>query len=466
MGAMSAKSSFDARVREAVADERLRLTVLGATTGQDQKRREAWAGLPRVEEMRRLAMEIKDHTLDHLDAYLVQLIRSLDRVGATVHLAATAGEAVGTVVEIARRHGCRRAVKSKSMTTEELDLNPALEAARIEVVETDLGEFIVQLDHDRPSHITAPIVHKDVAACARTFARELGVPYAEDPQVLVKVARAKLREVFRRADLGITGVNFAVAESGTIVLVTNEGNGRLCTLRPRVHVALMGIEKVVPTLGDLSVLLKLLARSATGQKLSVETHFLTGPRRSDDPDGAEHLHVVIIDHGRSRILAGPYRETLRCIRCGACLNICPVYRSIGGHAYGSVYPGPIGKLITPLLSDWREGADLPGASTLCGACFEACPVKIDIPSLLIRMRGDRRAPKSTLGLRLLMFAMRSPRLYGWGQRLLRLALRRRAPDGWVSAAPGPLRGWTAADRDLMAPPPSAFLDRWRRGSDE
>ncbi len=459
---------FRARVDQAVSDRHLHLTVLGATTEQDRKRREAWAGLRDVDALRELARQIKDHTLDRLDEYLAQLIRSFDRLGVKVHLASTAEEATSAVVTIADEHGCRRAVKGKSMTSEEVDLNTALAEAGVDVVETDLGELIVQLDDDRPSHITAPIVHKDVAACARTFERAYGVPYNEDPEALVGIARARLREEFRGADLGITGVNFAVAESGTIVLVMNEGNGRFCTLRPKVNVALMGIEKIVPTLADLSVLLKLLARSATGQKLSVDTQLITGPRRPDESDGPESMHVVIIDHGRSGILQGKYRDTLRCIRCGACLNICPVYRSIGGHAYGSVYPGPIGKLITPLLTGSRAARDLPGASSLCGACFEACPVKIDIPSMLVRMRADlapssfrARCKRRWLGVA--MVALRSPRLYRLGQRAMKAVLRRRATDGWVEKAPGPLRPWTAAERDLMAPPRRSFCDLWREG---
>jgi L-lactate dehydrogenase complex protein LldF len=461
-------TTFRARINEAVSDRHLHLTVLDATTEQDRKRREAWAELRDADALRELARQIKDHTLDRLDEYLARLIRSFDRLGVKVHLASTAEEATSAVVTIAREHGCRRAVKGKSMTSEELDLNTALAEAGIDVVETDLGELIVQLDDDRPSHITAPIVHKDVAACARTFERAYGIPYSEEPESLVNIAREKLRAQFRGADLGITGVNFAVAESGTIVLVMNEGNGRFCTLRPKVHVALMGIEKIVPTLADLSVLLKLLARSATGQKLSVDTHFITGPRRPDESDGPESMHVVIIDHGRSGILQGRYRDTLRCIRCGACLNICPVYRSIGGHAYGSVYPGPIGKLITPLLTGSRPARDLPRASTLCGACFEACPVKIDIPSMLVRMRADLAAPSfgarwKRRWLGLAMAALRSPRLYRLGQHAMRAVLRRRATNGWVSKGPGPLRPWTAAERDLMAPPRRSFCDLWREG---
>lgn len=465
---MKTQDTFRARARAALADDRLRRAVFDATLERDEKRRVSWAEMPDVDALRRLARQIRDHTLDNLDHYLSSLLDSFQRLGIHVHLASSVAEANAAVVEIARQYDCRRAVKSKSMLSEELDLNAALADAAIEVTETDLGEFLLQLDGDRPSHLTCPAVHKDVASCADTFHRKRGAPYAEDPEALVGIARSTMRDVFRRADLAITGVNCAVAESGTIILVMNEGNGRFCVLKPRVHVALMGIEKIVPTLKDAAVLLKLLGRSATAQRMSVETHFITGPRKNNELDGPEHMHVVIVDAGRSAMLGGEYREVLRCIRCGACLNICPVYRSIGGHAYGGVYPGPIGKLLGGLLAA-GAGSDadaLPHASSLCGACAEACPVEIDIPGLLVSMRGDQaarrgRRPKKTRLIRAAMLAMRSEGRYRLAQRLLRLALRLRAKDGWVSGSPRLTAGWTKAQRDLPAAPDRSFRELWK-----
>jgi L-lactate dehydrogenase complex protein LldF len=460
--------TFRDRARAALADDRLRRAVLEATVEREEKRRAAWAELPDVEALRGLARRIRDHSLDRLDEHLASLIDSFQRLGVQVHFASTAEEANASVIEIARQYNCQRAVKSKSMLSEELDLNAALTGAAIEVTETDLGEFLLQLDDDRPSHLTCPAVHKDVASCADTFRRKLGAPYAEDPEALVRIARRTMRDVFRRADLAITGANFAIAESGTIVLVMNEGNGRFCVLKPKVHIAVMGIEKIVPTLEDAAVLLKLLGRSATAQRMSVETHFITGPRRSEDVDGSEHMHVVIVDSGRSAMLGGPYREALRCIRCGACLNVCPVYRSVGGHAYGGVYPGPIGKLLSGLLEagSGSDAATLPHASSLCGACLEVCPVQIDIPDLLISMRADQASrrhgrPKKTRLIRAAMLAMRSEGRYRLAQRLLRFALRLRAKAGWVSGAPTLTAGWTKARRDLPAAPAKAFRDLWK-----
>lgn len=459
---------FQDRVSGALRDRRLRNALYGATAGNDKKRRKAWEEAEQIEALRDLASQIKDHTLDHLDTYLDQLVESLGRVGAKVHLASTREEANRIIAGIAVDRGCSLAAKGKSMTSEEIELNHALEAAGVEVVETDLGEYIVQLDGDRPSHITAPIVHKDVAAVAETFERELGVPRTHDPKVLVAAAREKLRDVYRKCDLGITGANFIVAESGTITIVMNEGNGRFCTSLPPVHIALIGIEKIVPTLADLGVFLKLLARSATGQRMTVDTMMITGPRRMETEEGPREVHVVLLDEGRSRILESPFRSALRCIRCGACLNICPVYRSIGGHAYGSVYPGPIGKIISPLFSEEPDDANLSRASSLCGACYEACPVKIDLPSLLVQMRKEKLGVGSTpsfrrktLALRWAMKSLRSRWLYEWGQRRLRRGLLSRAKEGWICSAPGPFKAWTAARRDLKAPAKRSFRDWWR-----
>jgi L-lactate dehydrogenase complex protein LldF len=286
----------------------------------------------------------------------------------------------------------RLAVKSKSMATEEIHLNTALEAEGIEVVETDLGEYIIQLAREMPSHIIAPAVHKTVAQVARLFSEAAGEPLPDDRTALCGFARQRLRSKFLAADMGITGVNFAAVDTGTIVLVTNEGNGRMCTSLPRVHVAVMPVEKVLPRFEDLGVLLPLLTRSATGQRLSTYVSMVTGPRRPGEVDGPEKLHVVFLDHNRRSLLGTPYEEMLCCIRCGACLNVCPVYRRIGGHAYDAVYSGPMGAVLTPLLSGGTEGRDLPDASSLCGACSEVCPVGIPLADLLVRLRADLRGP--------------------------------------------------------------------------
>ena len=301
-------------------------------------------------------------------------------------------------MDIARKAGCKKAVKSKSMTSEEVHLNPALEAAGIEVTETDFGEYIIQLAGERPSHIVAPAVHHTRESIARILSAKLGERVPDDPTTLALTGRRILREKFYSCDLGISGANFAVAETGTIALITNEGNGRLTTTCPRVHIALMGMEKVIPRLADLPVFLKLLARAATGHALSVYTTFITGPRRPGDLDGPAAFHLVVLDNGRSKVLATPFRESLQCIRCGACLNACPVYRRIGGHAYGGVYSGPIGSILTPLYDSVAANPHLPHASSLCGACLTACPVRINIPHMLIGLRElQHHESKSSLG---------------------------------------------------------------------
>jgi L-lactate dehydrogenase complex protein LldF len=351
------------------------------------------------------------------------------------------------------------------MTSEEIDLTAYLEDAGLEVVETDLGEYIVQIAKDHPSHIVTPIIHKSKLDVARLFADVLGIDYTEDPRELTLAARKVLREKFRRCDMGICGVNFAVAETGTVVLVTNEGNGRLCTSRPKVVVALMGIEKVIPTMRDLAVFLKLLAKSATGQRLTVYTSLITGPRRPDDLDGPDEFHLVILDGNRTNILASQFRETLRCIRCGACLNTCPVYRNIGGHAYKSVYPGPIGKLISPLLNSYDQYQELPQSSSLCGACLDACPVMIDIPAMLIEMRNDLRRKgylpwSHRVAFRAWSVAMRSPWLYRVGAAMYRRFVDAGSRDGWNPKLPGPLAGWTD-HRDVPAMAERSFREQWK-----
>lgn len=448
------------RAADAARDRRVIEAVHLATLRKVDVRGASMEDLRNPEALRTLAAEIKQHTLEHLPELLEQFVERVRDLGGHVHFARDAAEAQRVICEIARTRGLKLAVKAKSMTTEEVHLNDALEAAGLRVLETDLGEFIVQLDRDRPSHIVTPIIHKDRKQVAAAMSRELGCEYTEDPETLTRIARAYLRDVFRRCDLGITGVNFGVAETGTLCLCTNEGNGRMSATRPRVHVALMGIEKVIPRMQDLSVFLKLLARSSTGQPLTVYTSLINGPKRAADADGPEELHVVLLDNGRSEILRGEFAEVLRCIRCGACLNACPVYRNVGGHAYNSVYPGPIGSLITPLLDAHVAHAELPRASSLCGQCEMACPVKIEIPDLLLRLRThflSRQPLSKKLGMRAWRFAMEYEPLYRMGQFFLRNFVP--AEDGWIEGGVGPLKDWTSI-RDLPQPPERSFRKIW------
>lgn len=342
-----------------------------------------------ADSLRKLAGAIRQHSIEHLDQYLAQAEESLTKRGAKVHYAVTAEDACRAVSDILKAAGATRVVKSKSMVSEEIELNPHLAAEGIESVETDLGEYIIQIDGDHPSHIVKPIIHKMRGDIARSFEREGLGDYNDDPEVITRRARKFMRGKYLAADAGITGANFVSAESGRLVLVTNEGNSRFCLAPTRIHIALVGIEKVVPSDADLAVLLNLLGRSATGQQLTVYTEFINGPARADQPSGPREMHVIFVDNRRAEVLASDCREILRCIRCGACLNVCPVYRQASGHAYRSVYPGPVGAVLSPLLAGdkFKELADLPKASSLCGACNEVCPVDIPIPDLLLRLRN-------------------------------------------------------------------------------
>jgi len=338
--------------------------------------------------LRRLAGGIKEHAIENLDTLLPLAEERLKAGGAQVHWAVDAEAARRQVLEIMQRRGATRLVKAKTMVSEEIELAPFLESHGIECLETDLGEFIVQIDHDHPSHIVRPIIHKNRREIAVSFEKNGLGDYDDDPTVITRRARVFMRKKYLAADVGMTGANFVVAESGRLVVVTNEGNSRFSLAAPKCHIAVVGIEKIVPRDRDLSVLLNLLARSATAQQLSVYTEFIRGPRAPGQPDGPEEMHVIFIDNGRTEVLAGECREILRCIRCGACLNVCPVYRQVSGHAYRSVYPGPVGAVLSPLLAgeQFLSKADLPKASSLCGACNEVCPVDIPIPDLLLRLR--------------------------------------------------------------------------------
>ncbi len=376
-----------------ISDEKQAAVIDGSSAGTEKRYHVLHRDYQDPDALRRLAGAIKDHTLHHLDTYLEQAERALASRGAKVHYATTDADARGTILSILRGHGVTRLTKSKSMAAEEIHLNPHLIENGIECLESDLGEFIVQLDHDEPSHIVKPIIHKNRREIARTFLREGIAPdYNDDPETLTRRARVYLREKYMLAQAVVTGANFVCADSGRIVLVTNEGNSRFGMAPVPVHIALVGIEKIIPRERDLAVFLNLLGRSATGQQLTVYTEFINGPRAAGQPDGPEHFHVVFMDNGRSEVLASDCREILRCIRCGACQNVCPVYRQASGHAYRSPYGGPVGAVLSPILFGGRfaELADLPKASSLCGACNEVCPVDIPIPDLLLRLRDKAK----------------------------------------------------------------------------
>lgn len=454
--------------QEALDNGTLQLALVRLTDTLMAGNRRGYSAMADIHDLREHAKRIKEHTLAHLDQYLEQLEASIHRVGGHVHWASTAEDARRIIAEIAESSNCQRIVKSKSMTTEEIHLNAGLEERGLDVVETDFGEFVIQLAKERPSHLVAPAVHHTKETIAELLSRHTGEPIPPEPDTLAKTGRRLLRQKFFEADMGISGANFAVAETGTVVLISNEGNGRLTTTCPRVHVALMGMEKVIPRWIDLPVFLKLLARAATGQTLSVYTSMMTGPRKAGESDGPEEFHLVILDNGRSKVLATPFRESLQCIRCGACLNACPVYRRIGGHAYGGVYSGPIGSILTPLYDSVEDNPHLPHASSLCGACQAACPVKINIPHMLIGLREMQHDPehskKKRFSLERLAYwlwtgVMKRPWLYRLSLRLSRWFTWPFSKDGWISWMPGPASGWTKI-RDFPAPAARSFRSRW------
>jgi len=381
----AAAAGLGAETRNAVYD--------GSKIGHEKRTQVLFDHFADPNRLRALAGEIKQHVVENLDTYLPAVEARLQANGAKVHWASTAADACAAVHGIMQARGATRLVKAKTMVSEEIELEPYLAARGIESLETDLGEFIVQLDHDHPSHIVKPIIHKNRGQIAALFERNGLGAYNDDPGVITQRARQFLRHKYLAADVGLTGANFLVAESGRVVVVTNEGNSRFCTSATRCHIVLVGIEKILPADRDLALFLNLLARSATAQHLTVYNEFTRGPRAAGQPDGPDELHVVLVDNGRTDVLASDCREILRCIRCGACLNVCPVYRQAGGHAYRSVYPGPVGAVLSPLLlgKNFPQKADLPKASSLCGACHEVCPVDIPIPDLLLRLRDKAHA---------------------------------------------------------------------------
>ncbi len=466
---------FDQKIHDTLANASLQLAIYTATGRLKEKRIEVTAEnvLPDYQELRTQANALKKHTIDNLDHYLEEFERNVEAYGGKVVYCKDATEVSDFVLDLAKRRGSKLIVKSKSMTTEEVDLNERLEHHGLESVETDLGEYILQLAHEKPYHIVAPALHKTRYDVADLFTKALHVARETVPEKLTLIARGVLREKFLKADIGISGANFLIADSGAVVLVENEGNARLTTSAPKIHVAVAGIEKVIPRARDLAVFLKLLARSATGQLLSVYTSFLAGPRRVGEVDGPEEFYVVLLDNGRTRLLPDrSKRESLYCIRCGACLNTCPVYRKIGGHSFPWVYSGPIGAIITPQFMGISHEPALPFASSLCGACGEVCPVKIDIPKVLLELRGDVKKMEARegqnrmekLAFRVFAWVMTHPRIYEMAGRLA--ASVAPAGDGkWIGSLPapmsvGPMKAWLS-ERDLPPSPSKSFREMWR-----
>ena len=462
--------AFKANAREALADKTLQKALGNVESGFITKRAAAAAALPEFEALRDAARDLKTHVLRHLDLYLEAYEAKVVASGGQVHWAATAEDARRIVAGICKRLGAKTVTKGKSMITEEIALNDHLEAEGIRPVETDLGEYIIQLRGEHPSHIIAPAVHLTKEQVAGDFRRvhshlEPGRDLSE-PVTLLTEARTVLREEFLLADVGITGANFLVAETGTSIIVTNEGNGDLTQTLPKAHIVLASIEKIVPTLEDVDTLLRVLARSATGQEMSVYTTFSTGPRRDGDPDGPGEYHVVLLDNGRSKMLGTEFEEMLRCIRCGACMNHCPVYQQIGGHAYGWVYPGPMGAVLTPTLVGVDQAGHLPNASTFCGRCESVCPMRIPLPEMMRAWRTrewERALNPAALrsGLGAWAFVAARPGLYRLATRLASLALRvMGGGKGRIGRLPLFAAGWTA-NRDMPAPEGATFMDQWK-----
>ena len=471
MSVVATSTQFKDNAHEALTNDRLQ-KAMSFSRNFVNRRAAAAARLPEFEALRDSARAIKDHTLAHLDLYLEAYEQKVRASGGQVHYAQDAEEARKIIIELCKSMGAKSATKGKSMIAEEIGLNAALEAAGIEPIETDLGEYIIQLRGESPSHIIAPAIHLTAKDVEQEFRKAHGDLLPErslaEPEQLLAEARGVLRAKFLSADVGITGANFLVAETGTSIIVTNEGNGDLTQIMPEAHIVIASLEKIVPTLEDAAQLLRVLARSATGQDASVYTTLSTGPRRPGDPDGPRAYHVVILDNGRSAMLGGEFESMLRCIRCGACMNHCPVYQAVGGHAYGWVYPGPMGAVLTPSLIGVAEGGQLPNASTFCGRCEEVCPVRIPLPGMMRHWRErefERRLSPAPMryGLGFWAFFASRPALYRLATdiaaRVLHLAGRGKGRFASLPFA----GGWTRY-RDLAAREGATFQSQWRARS--
>lgn len=472
----STTDSFREHIRKSLNDQPLQAALDANAERRIKVRREAFASLPDAEARRQKAHNVRAKVISNLAEAADSFATKASQNGMIVHRAASAKEAVSIVLEIARMHNANLISKSKTMLGEEIELNPALEEAGLKVIETDLGEYIVQIRGEPPAHIITPAVHLSRQEVGQTFHEKLGIPYTDDIPTLTAAARSVLRDTFLKTDIGISGVNFGVAETGTLCVLTNEGNGRMVTTVPPVHIALMGIERIVPSLDDLALMISLLPRSATGQKITVYTSLINGPRRPEDPDGPQERHLILVDNGRIAASKSPIAEILYCIRCGACLNACPVFRELGGHAYKGVngrhtpYPGPMGSVISPLLFGFENYGNLPRASSLCGACKDACPVDIDIPRLLLRLRaGEIESPKRKVpthvpwylrwGISAFTFIASRPKLFSLSQKAAGVG-------GWIAAFSSKwirlpaFTGW-GYSKDFPRPDSRPFSARWK-----
>lgn len=458
---------LEERAKVALNDEFLRKAVRFTTEKLRNGRKTAAEELGNWQDWRTQGRDIRLHTIAHLDYYLSLFVNNLRAAGGHVHFASTAEEAVEITMKIAAAKEAKSVVKSKSMVSEEVHINKFFEESKIEVVETDLGEYIIQLAGETPSHIIIPAIHKNKQQVAELFSAEAGRELPADTQILAGFARSKLREKFLQADIGMTGCNFAIAESGSMVIFSNEGNGRMVSTVPKTQITFMGMERIIPSWEDLETMATLLPRSATGQKLTVYMSAINGPRRDEDSDGPEDLHVIILDNGRSRQLGDPeFQEVLNCIRCGACLNACPVYRHVGGHAYGWVYSGPIGAVLTPRLNeDVEKWGEVANASSLCGACWEACPVKIPLHDMLVSIRHRNVEANVTkaaekLGMKAFKLIASNHKLYGRAMKLGRLGQLPLVNDGVIKSQMGPLKGWNRY-RYAPALAQKSFRDSWK-----
>ncbi|MBU1701973.1 MAG: iron-sulfur cluster-binding protein [Candidatus Eisenbacteria bacterium] len=455
---MTVRSFYD-KTREACDDRELSRKLHTATDRQDQARKVICEELGDIEAFRELAKDLRDDILWNLDRYLTTFVEHAETAGVRVHWAADAGEAREAIAGIAEKHNVQRIVKSKSMVTEEIGLNDHLERHGYEVIETDLGEFIVQLKEEGPSHIVVPAVHLSTADVGMLFKEKLGYTGPIEADALTKAARRHLREIFKTAQMGISGVNLAVAEQGQWIICTNEGNGRFVTTMPQVYVAVMGMERIVQDIDSAGVILKLLAKFATGQRLTQYVNIMQGP---GDDEGPRHVHLVILDNGRSRILGSRYRSMLRCIRCGACLNACPVFKQIGGHPYSGCYSGPMGSVLLPLLEGLKQAGDATKACSLCRLCNEVCPVKIPLADHIVALRSDMVKAGITDRLERVSMAaasriLRHPQGYRWGRKFMRSILRLRSHAGWVRDLPSIPGRWTR-EKDLPLPAPESFIE--------